>query len=58
MIVLMCAFENYPSDERDSSVVECQTHNRESPGSNPPFAIVSKFGHFHSLHDASVDASV
>ena len=35
--------------ERGISVVECRTHNRERPGSNPPFATVSKFGHFHSL---------
>ena len=32
--------------ERGSSVVEGQTSNREIPGSNRPFAIVSKFGHF------------
>ena len=30
--------------ERGSSAVECRTRNRESPGSNPPFATVSKFG--------------
>ena len=36
--------------ERGSSGVECRTHNRESPGSNPPFATVSKLGHFCSLH--------
>ena len=34
-----------------SSVVECQTHNRDSLGSNPLFATVSRFGHFRSLHD-------
>ena len=45
--------------ERGSSVVECRTRNRESPGSNPlNVAIVSKFGHFRSLHDASVDSAV
>ena len=46
------------SVERGSSLVECQTRNRESPFSNPPFATVSKFGHFHSLHDAPVDSAV
>ena len=40
--------------ENGSSVVECQTRNREPS----PFAIVSKFGHFRSLHDASVDSAV
>ena len=39
--------------ERGCSVVECRTLNRESPGSNPIFATVSKFGHFRSFHDAS-----
>ena len=29
--------------ERGSSVVECRTRNRESPGLNPPFATISKF---------------
>ena len=43
--------------ERGSSVVECQTSSRESPGSNPPFATVLKFGHFHSLHDTSVHSA-
>ena len=36
--------------ERGSSVVECRTRNQASPGLNPPFAIVSKIGHFCSLH--------
>ena len=40
--------------ERGSSAVECPTHNRESSGSNPPFAAVLKLGHFRSLHDAPV----
>ena len=35
--------------------VECRTRGRESPGSNTPFATVSKFGHFRSLHDAPVN---
>ena len=43
--------------ERSSSVVECQTCNRE-PGFESHFATVSKFGHFRSLHDASVDSAV
>ena len=34
-----------------SSAVECRTLNRESPGSIPPFATVSKFGHFRSLRN-------
>ena len=37
-------------EERGSSVVECRTRNQVSPGSNPPFATVSKIGHFRSLH--------
>ena len=41
-----------------SSVVECRTRNRDSPGSTPPFATVSKFGNFRSLHDASVHSVV
>ena len=36
--------------ERGSLAVECQTRNRESPGSNPPLLPVSKVGHFRSLH--------
>ena len=46
--------------ERGSTVVECRTRNRESQGSNPlcyQFE-VSKFGHFRSTHDASVDSAV
>ena len=39
-----------------SSVVECR--NQVSPGSNPPFATVSKIGHFRSIHDAPVDSAV
>ena len=35
--------------ERGSSLIECRARNRESPGSNPPFATVLKFGHFRSL---------
>ena len=34
------------------------THNRETPGLNPPIATVSKFGHFRSLHDAPVHSAV
>ena len=40
------------------SVVKCRTHNRDSPGVNPPFANILKFGHFRSLHDASVHSAV
>ena len=40
-----------------AQLVECRTRNRESPGSNP-VVTVSKFGHFLSLHDASVDSAV
>ena len=40
------------------SVVECLTHNRDSPGLNPPFANVLKFVHFWSLHDAPVHSAV
>ena len=36
--------------ERGSSVIECRTPNRDSPGLNPPFATASKFWHFRSLH--------
>ena len=43
---------------RGNSVVECRTRNRESPSLNPPFATVSKFGHFRSLHDATVHSAV
>ena len=39
--------------EHGSSVVEYRTRNRDSPGSTPPFATVSKFEYFRSLHDAS-----
>ena len=44
--------------ERSSSAVECRPRNRESPGLNPPFATVSKFGHLISLHDAPVHSAV
>ena len=44
--------------KRGSSLVECRTRNRESPGSNTSFPTVSKFGHFRSLRDASVDSAV
>ena len=37
---------NVPIVERGSSVVECWTLNRESPGSIPSFVTVSKFGFF------------
>ena len=44
--------------ERGSSVVEWRTRHGESTCSNPPFATVSKFGHFRPLHDASVHPAV
>ena len=40
------------------SVVKCRTRNRYIPCLNPPFANVLKFGHFRSLHDASVHSAV
>ena len=44
--------------ELGSPVLECRSHNRESPGSNPPFVSVSKFMHFRSLQEASVHSAV
>ena len=45
--------------ERGSSVVECRTRNTiERARVRTPFATVSKFGHFRSLHAASVDSAV
>ena len=44
--------------ERGSSAVERRTRNRESPGSNPTFAAVSKFRHFRSYHNTTVDSAV
>ena len=43
---------------RCGSVVECRARNRESLGSNPPFATVSKFGHFNFLHNAPIHSAV
>ena len=40
------------------SAVERWTRNRESTPSNPPFATVSNFGHFRSLHDTPVHSAV
>ena len=37
------------SVERGCSAVDCRTRNRDGPGSNTPFATVSKFGHFRPL---------
>ena len=42
----------YSTVERGSSVVECRTRNQVSLCVNPPFATVSKFGHFYSLNNA------
>ena len=36
--------------ENSSSVVECRTRNRESPGSNPPLLPFRRLGIFRSLH--------
>ena len=36
--------------ERSSSVVECRTRNRVSPGSNPPLLPFRRLGIFRSLH--------
>ena len=36
--------------ERSSSVVECRTRNRESPGSNPPLLPFRRLDIFRSLH--------
>ena len=36
--------------ECSSSVVECRTRNRESPGSNPPLLPFRRLGIFRSLH--------
>ena len=44
--------------ERSSSLVESRTRNQVSPGLNPPFATVSKFGQFSSLNDASVHSAL
>ena len=44
--------------ERSSSAVECLTRNRESPSSVTPFATVSEFEHFRSLHDAPDHSAV
>ena len=44
--------------EPGSSAVDSRTRNRENLGSNTPFAIVSKFEHFRSLHDVPVHSAV
>ena len=44
--------------ERGSSVVECQTRKQVSLGSNPPFATVSKIGHFCSRWKCDCDLVV
>ena len=53
MISLSCAPHKcsvivavYFTAERGSSAVECRTCNQVNPGSNPPFATVSKIGTF------------
>ena len=44
--------------ELSSSAVERRTRNRESPCSNPPIAIVSKFWDFCSLYYAPIHSAV
>ena len=41
-----------------SSVVECRTHNRESPGSNPPLLPFRRLGIFVLFTDAPVHSAV
>ena len=55
---IKCNFTQGTTLPTGRSVVECRTHNRYSPGLNPPFATVFKFGHFRSLHVASVHSAV
>ena len=44
--------------ERGSSVVECRTRNRVSPGSNPPLVPFRRLGIFVlSIFDAPVDSA-
>ena len=64
-IMLNCDVDDVPDFSsiyiyvaRGISVVGCGTGNRESPRSNPPFATVSKFGHFCSLRDAPVHPAI
>ena len=44
--------------ERGSSVVECWTRNRVSPGSNPPLVPFGRLGIFLLSIDAPVDSAV
>ena len=44
--------------ERGSSVVECRTRNRESPGSNPPLLPFQRLGIFVLSIDALVYSAV
>ena len=46
------------SVERGSSVVERQTRNQVSPGSNPPLLPFRKLGIFFHSIDAPVDSAV
>ena len=47
-----------PYMERGSSVVECRTRNRVSPGSNPPLVPFGRLGIFLLSIDAPVDSAV
>ena len=44
--------------ERGSSVVECRTRNRVSPGSNPPLVPFRRLGIFVLSIDAPVESAV
>ena len=44
--------------ERRSSVVECRTRNRVSPGSNPPLVPFGRLGIFLLFIDAPVDSEL
>ena len=46
------------SVERGSSVVECRTRNRVSPGSNPPLLPFGRLGIFLLSIDAPVESAV
>ena len=41
---IKCNFTQGTTHPTGRSVVECRTHNRDSPGLNPPFAIFSSLG--------------
>ena len=53
-----CSEIHEHSVERGSSVVECRTRNRVSPGSNPPLVPFGRLGIFLLSIDAPVDSAV